>query len=85
MSAVKATYNIGLCSSKALLFHGVIPHLFHSNIQSWQMHSLLTLDPYVFLTSDFEVIVLKVELLAGSHRNNCVHLASLQNTLALIP
>ena len=27
-------------------FHGTIPLLFHSNIQSWQMHSLPTLDPY---------------------------------------
>ena len=24
-------------------------YLFHSNIQSWQMHSLPTLDPYVFI------------------------------------
>ena len=30
-------------------FYGAIPLLFHSNIQSWQMHSLPTLDPYVFL------------------------------------
>ena len=30
------------------LFHDETSFLFHSNIQSWQMHSLPTLDPYVF-------------------------------------
>ena len=39
-------------------FHGAIPHLFHSNIQSWQMHSPPTWDPYVFFTHIFLTIFL---------------------------
>ena len=36
------------------LFFDLVPLLFHSNFQSWQMLSLPTLDPYVFFTWKFE-------------------------------
>ena len=55
------------------LFFDSVPLLFHSNFQSWQILSLPTLDPYLFLSFGIPIVlhVVQIVRISFTSRNWC--------------